>query len=147
MKGGSLASDNVLKNIDIKAFQSLNKQMTNAFNGCGGSKVQKPKRIGRIISKEREGNVTIMNCKVDKRKKGGSLLSYSPMATGHVRDSGSVLRSGNNDKFLSQEPITTLPVLPKYTKYGKPVDGEMSFSYNSDSIKYATGGAKKRKLK
>jgi hypothetical protein len=136
-KGGSIASDNVVKLISSDAFKMLNKHFTNLV---GGSKPPKPLR--RIKEIEQTGkHYTISNC-----KKGGDLL-YSVYNSGPVVNRNIINRTASNDKFLSQQSISTLPTLSKKTNYGSPVDSEMSFSYAPKAIDFTGGKYKKNKSK
>jgi hypothetical protein len=133
-QGGSIASDNVVKLITSDSFKLLNKHFTNLV---GGGKQPKPLRK---INKIAVNNYEISNC-----KKGGNLL-YSVHNSGHVSNKNVIDRSVSNDKFLSQQSISTLPTLSKKTTYGSPVDSEMSFSYAPKAIDF-TGGKKNKKKK
>lgn len=125
-KGGSIASDTVLKAVSTDSFAKLSSHFTNLVGGC------------------KINSYKIKNASIGGRKKGGA-LQYSIFNTGKVQSSENAsVRNTNNDKFISQQSISSLPTMSKQTVYGIPTDDKMNFSFISSPI-FQMGGKKNKK--
>ena len=127
-KGGSIASSEILKQISNSSFAKLSNHFTNLVGGCSSSMCN--------------GNYKISNASTQK---GGNTLQYSIINTGRVQSNENTsTRTTDNNRFLSQQSISSLPTTAKQTVYGIPTDNRMNFSYISNPI-FKLGGKRNKK--
>lgn len=105
------------------------------------------KSVAELMSQNAGLNYELRNKKGGFSKKDNLGLNYNAVKTTRFPLGDTINRSQQEiqNKMLATESVPGLPLVQKFTEYGKPADNQMKYSYASEKMTFAppTGGSAK----